>query len=140
MLLKGPSLFKPNNSTPHVPCCIKTRRTMCVVILSYAEHMRHADCWKRTISSETRQPQTLTLHVHVKTVDEKPYHPPESTGNIFPVHPPLSIINGTARLRYMYKQKSYVYFKRDWLAEGCAGGVSGHSRGAVSCSRYFAAA
>ena len=28
----------------------------------------------------------------VKTVNEKPYHPPESTGNIFPVHPPLRTI------------------------------------------------
>ena len=56
--------------------------------------------------------------MHIKTVNEKPYHPPESTGSIFPVHPPLMTPDGTARLRYMYKQKSYVYFKQDWLAVG----------------------
>ena len=73
----------------------------------------------------TRKPQILTLHIHVKLVNEKPYHPPESTGYIFPVHPPLRTINGTARLRHMYKQKSYVYFKQDWLAAGgCWGGVN----------------
>ena len=30
----------------------------------------------------------INLHMHVKTVNEKPYHPPESTGNIFSVHLP----------------------------------------------------
>ena len=113
VLFKGPSLFKPHNNALHVRCCIKTRRTMCVVILSYAVHMRQAYCWKWTVSSGTRQPQILTLHMDVKIVNEKSYHPPESTGNIFPVQPPLRAINGTSRLRYMYQQKSYVYFKQD---------------------------
>ena len=39
--------------------------------------------------------------MHVKTVNEKPYHSTGSTGNIFTVHPPLRTLNGTARLRYM---------------------------------------
>ena len=87
ILFKGPLLFKPHNNMLHVPCCIKTQRTICVVILSYAVHMRQAYCWKWTVSSGTRQPQILTLHVHLKTVNEKPYHPPESTGNCFCLSP-----------------------------------------------------
>ena len=30
----------------------------------------------------------------------------------------LRTINGTAHLRYIYKQKCYMYFKQDWLGDG----------------------